>query len=83
MIRKSGLRNLSRRHLLRGAGAALSQPLLVAGGHQLGFNRGQHVAFDANHHPPLSNVLVTVAKKAGLPLKKFQDSTGTLTAIAQ
>lgn len=58
-------------------------PLLVAGGHKLGLKHGQHLAFDVNNHPPLTNVLLTVAQKSGLPLEKFNDSTGTLTELVQ
>ena len=56
-------------------------PLLVAGGKNFGLKHGQHLAHDPNNHPPLSNVLVTVAQKMGVESDKFQDATGTLTGL--
>lgn len=56
-------------------------PLLVAGGHKLGFKHGQHIAFDANNHPPLSNVLLTLVQRMGVESETFRDSTGTLTGL--
>ena len=58
-------------------------PLIVAGGSKLGLRHGQHLAFDQNNHPPLNNVLLTVAQKSGLEVEKFNDSTGTLTGLVQ
>ncbi len=58
-------------------------PLLVAGGHKLGFKHGQHLAFDPKSHPPLSNVLLTVAQKMGIETDKFSDSKGTLTGLTK
>jgi hypothetical protein len=108
MIFRKG--SLSRRHLLRGVGVALSLPMLdntvvvfgsgmnsgeggdhspknlpliVAGGSKLGLRHGQHLAFDQNNHPPLNNVLLTVAQKSGLEVEKFNDSTGTVTGLVQ
>lgn len=56
-------------------------PLLVAGGHQLGLKHGQHLAFDREKHPPLCNVLLTLAQQAGAKLDHFNDSTGTLSGL--
>ena len=56
-------------------------PLLVAGGGAWGLKHGQHLAHDADKHPPLSNVLLTVVQKMGVPAEKFQDATGTLTGL--
>jgi hypothetical protein len=56
-------------------------PLLVAGGRGLGLKHGQHLAFDQNNHPPLSNVLLTLIQKTGLESDRFRDSTGTLTGL--
>ncbi|MCA9083365.1 MAG: DUF1552 domain-containing protein [Planctomycetaceae bacterium] len=56
-------------------------PLLVAGGHDLGIQQGQHLAFDKDQHPPLSNLLLTLAQKTGVEVDHFQDSTGTLAGI--
>lgn len=56
-------------------------PLLVAGGKSFGLKHGQHLAHDSNNHPPLSNVLVTLAQKMGVESDKFQDATGTLTGL--
>ena len=57
-------------------------PLLVAGGRQLGFKHGQHLAHDVKSHPPLSNVLLTIAQRMGVERQNFADSTGTLTGLA-
>lgn len=56
-------------------------PLLVAGGKALGLKHGQHLAFDPEKHPPLSNVLLTLLQKAGLETDKFADATGTLAGL--
>lgn len=56
-------------------------PTLVAGGQKLGFKHGQHLAFDQDKHPPLSNVLLTLAQKMGVETDKFADATGTLTGL--
>lgn len=56
-------------------------PLLVAGGRRLGIKLGQHLAFDPDNHPPLSNVLLSLIQKTGVETDKFQDATGTLTGL--
>ena len=56
-------------------------PLLVAGGKALGLKHGQHLAFNPDKHPPLSNVLLTVLQKAGLETDKFSDATSTLAGL--
>ena len=56
-------------------------PLIVAGGHQLGLKHGQHLAFEADKNPPLSNLLLTLNQKMGIELDQFSDATGTLTGL--
>lgn len=56
-------------------------PTLVAGGHKLGMKHGQHLAFDSNNHPPLSNVLLTLIQKMGVETETFRDATSTLTGL--
>ncbi len=56
-------------------------PTLIAGGHKLGLKQGQHLAFDENKHPPLSNVLLTMIQKMGVETDSFRDSTGTLNGL--
>lgn len=56
-------------------------PLLVAGGRRLGIKLGQHLAFDPDNHPPLSNVLLSLIQKTGVETDRFQDATGTLTGL--
>lgn len=56
-------------------------PLLVAGGQGLGLKHGQHLAYDLNNHPPLSNVLLTLAQQFGVHVDTFRDSTGTITGL--
>jgi hypothetical protein len=57
-------------------------PLLVAGGGAWGMRHGQHLAHDPDKHPPLSNVLLTVAQKMGVESDRFQDASGALTGLA-
>jgi len=54
----------------------------VAGGRKLGLKHGQHLAFDKDKHPPLSNVLLTLIQKMGVESDKFSDAKGTLTGLA-
>jgi hypothetical protein len=57
-------------------------PLLVAGGRRLGLKLGQHLAFDPDKHPPMSNLLLTLAQRVGAQADAFSDSTGTLDGLA-
>ena len=65
----------------RGDHSPKNLPLLVAGGSAWGLKHGQHLAHDPQKHPPLSNVLLTVAQKMGVETDKFQDATGTLAGL--
>jgi hypothetical protein len=56
-------------------------PLLVAGGRKLGLKLGQHLKHDPAKHPPMSNVLLSLAQKMGVETAKFADATGTLTGL--
>ncbi len=56
-------------------------PLLVAGGSKLGLRHGQHLAFDQDKHPPMSNVLLTVAQAVGCETEQFSDAASTLTGL--
>lgn len=56
-------------------------PLLAAGGSRLGLKHGQHLAFDNDNHPPLSNLLLTMIQKMGVEAESFNDSTGTLPGL--
>ena len=56
-------------------------PLLVAGGKKLGLNLGRHLAFDEEQHPPLSNLLLSVARAVGCETETFSDATGTLDGL--
>jgi hypothetical protein len=60
----------------RGEHSPKNLPLLVAGGAAYGLRHGQHIANDPDKHPPLSNVLLTVAQKMGAETPSFADSTG-------
>ncbi|MCU0707895.1 MAG: DUF1552 domain-containing protein [Pirellula sp.] len=53
-------------------------PLLIAGGNRFGFQHDQHLAFDADRHPPLSNLLLTIGQKMGLETDAFSDASGRL-----
>jgi hypothetical protein len=56
-------------------------PLLVAGGSKLGVKLGRHIAFEEDKHPPLSNVLLSLAQRVGCEGEKFSDATGTLSEL--
>jgi hypothetical protein len=57
-------------------------PLLVAGGRKLGLRHGQHLAFDQDKHPPLANVLLSVAQAVGCETEQFSDASSTLTGLS-
>jgi Protein of unknown function (DUF1552) len=54
-------------------------PILLAGG---GFRHGQHLAFDPNNPPPLSNLYVSMLQRLGINVDRFGSSTGTLPGLA-
>jgi hypothetical protein len=56
-------------------------PLIVAGGAAWGLKHGQHIAHNPEKHPPLSNVLLSVAQKMGAETDKFSDSTGEFSDL--
>ena len=56
-------------------------PLIAAGGRGLGLKQGQHLVFDKDNHPPLSNLLLTYIQKMGLEIDEFCDATGTLNGL--
>jgi hypothetical protein len=53
-------------------------PVLLAGG---GFRHGNHLAFNPNNPPPLSNLYVSMLRRLGVPAERFGSSTGTLTGL--
>ena len=55
-----------------------NMPVLLTGG---GFKHGQHLAFDENNHPPLSNLFVSMLQQMGIEADRFGSSTGTLTGL--
>jgi len=57
-------------------------PTILAGGAKLGLKHGQHIAHDPDKHPPLANVLVTLAQKMGVETDRFADATGTLNGLS-
>jgi hypothetical protein len=56
-------------------------PTLVAGGSRLGLKHGHHLAFHPDKHPPLANLLLTVARMMGVESDKFADATGTVSGL--
>lgn len=52
-------------------------PALLAGG---GFRHGQHLAFNPDEPPPLSNLYVSMLQRLGLEADRFGSSPGTLTS---
>lgn len=53
-------------------------PVLLAGG---GFRHGQHLAFNPQTPPPLSNLYVSMLQRLGINADRFGSSTGTLTGL--
>ena len=53
-------------------------PILFAGG---GFKHNQHLAFDPDNPPPLSNLFVSMLQRLGIEADRFGSSTGTLTGL--
>ena len=58
--------------------SAKNLPVLLAGG---GFKHGQHLAFDPDRPPPLSNLYVSMLQRMGIEAERFGSSTGTLTGL--
>jgi hypothetical protein len=54
-------------------------PMLLAGG---GFQHGQHLAFNADNPPPLSNLYVSMLQRLGIESDSFGTSTGTLSGLS-
>jgi hypothetical protein len=65
----------------RGDHSAKNLPILIAGGGRLGLKHGHHLAFNPDKHPPLSNVLLTIAQKMGVETDRFADASGTLSGL--
>ena len=57
-------------------------PTLLAGGGKLGLKHGTHLAFDPDDHPPLNNLLLTMAQNMEIETDKFHDASGTLPGLA-
>ena len=53
-------------------------PTLLAGGTALGLRHGQHLTFDEDDHPPLSNLLLKIVQSMGVEADAFADSSGVL-----
>lgn len=53
-------------------------PVLLAGG---GFKHGRHLAFDAKHNKPLSNLYLTMLHRLGLETPRFATSDGELSEL--
>lgn len=53
-------------------------PVLLAGG---GFRHGQHLAFQPDNPPPLSNLYLSMLHRLGINVDKFASSTGTLFGL--
>lgn len=53
-------------------------PVILAGG---GFRHGQHLAFNPNNPPPLSNLYVSMLQRLGIEAERFGSSTGTLRGL--
>lgn len=58
--------------------AVKNLPVVLAGG---GFRHGQHLAFDPNNPPPLSNLYVSLLHRLGIQADRFATSTGPLQGL--
>ena len=58
---------------------ARDYPLLLAGGHNLGFKHGRYLRF--GEEVPLSNLYVSMLNALGVPNQGFADSTGPLKDV--
>jgi hypothetical protein len=58
--------------------AVKNLPIVFAGG---GFKHGQHLAFDPNNSPPLSNLYVSMLHRLGIQADRFATSTGPLKGL--
>jgi hypothetical protein len=65
----------------RGEHSPKNLPLIVGGGSAWGLKHGQHIAHDPDKHPPMTNVLLSVAQKMGVPSESFSDSTGEFSDL--
>lgn len=48
---------------------------------RVGFQSGQHLAFDPQDPPPLCNLYVSMLQRLGIEADKFGSSTGTLKGL--
>jgi hypothetical protein len=55
-----------------------NMPIILAGG---GFKHGQHLAFDENKNPPLSNLYVSMLQRLGIEADRFGSGDATLTGL--
>jgi hypothetical protein len=55
-----------------------NMPIILAGG---GFRHGQHLAFDENKNPPLSNLYVSMLQRLGIEADRFGSGNATLTGL--
>ena len=55
-----------------------NMPIILAGG---GFKHGQHLAFDENKNPPLSNLFVSMLQRLEIETDKFGSGNATLSGL--
>lgn len=55
-----------------------NMPIILAGG---GFKHGQHLAFDENKNPPLSNLYISMLQRLGIEADKFGSGSATLNGL--
>ena len=60
--------------------AAVNYPLILAGGHRMGFQHGQHRRFKESDYR-LSDLYVTMLQRLGVETDRFADSTRSLTEV--
>ncbi len=61
-----------------GKHATKNLPVVFAGGR---FRHGQHLAFDPDNPPPLSNLYVSMLQRLGIEADRFGSSSGTLNGL--
>jgi len=56
-------------------------PIQVAGGDALGFEHGKLHRFVGDDKVPLANLFVSMLRAVDVPVERFADSTGAMTAL--
>ena len=56
-------------------------PVVLAGGRNLGYQPGRHMAWEVDKNTPMANLYLTMLDRIGAPIESLGDSTGALTGV--